>query len=246
MAFADKEPFFYITPKGYTGGVPAFYDNTEYPLTKILEDHAEIIIQEIKKFYKEDSDKLTTNFVPYNVDVKGWDTMVLYSAGVVNKQFLKYLPNTWGLIKDYPGLSLLMVSVLKPGVRLKAHFGDTDAMVRNHLGVVIPEPYPKVGMRIKAEERAWEEGKVLSFCVVNRHYAWNYSDKPRVILMVDFVKPEYLHRKREIEGKILAAEGMKLFATKFPVTNKKPIASIFLLHRILWRVANIYVKLFKS
>jgi len=245
MESSVREPFFYITPEWYKGPAPAFYNNSEYPLTKILENNADEIIQEIIEFYSKDKKKLTQNFVPYNVDSTGWDTMVLYSAGVINKQFLPCLPKTWALLKDYPGLSLLMVSVLNPGVRLKAHFGDTDAMVRNHLGVVIPEPYPKVGIRIKAEERAWEVGKVLSFCVVNRHYAWNFSDKPRIILMVDFVKPEYLHRKKEIEGKILAAEGMKLFATKFPITKKIPVWLTLILHPILGVTANIYVRLFK-
>jgi hypothetical protein len=241
-----KEPFFYITKEWYKGGAPAFYDNREYPLTKLLEDNSEIIIDEIIRFYKKDSDQTKENFVPYNMDATGWQTLVLYSGGITNKKALPYLPKTWELIKDYPGLSLLMVSILAPGVRLKAHFGDTDAMVRNHLGVVIPDVYPKLGMRIKTEERAWEVGKVLSFCVVNRHYAWNFADKPRIILMVDFVKPEYLDRKREIEGKILAAEGMKFIGTKFPILKKVPTWIVPPLHSFLGVVANLYVKLFKQ
>lgn len=246
MNHADPEPFYYITPEWYRGGAPAFYDNRAYPLTKILEDNADTIIAEILSFFRKDSDQLKPNFVPYNFDPTGWDTLVLYSSGVRNRKNIELIPKTWELLRDYPGLSLLMVSVLKPGVRLKAHFGDTDAVVRNHLGVLIPEPFPKVGICIKAEKRGWEVGKVLSFCIVNRHYAWNYSDRPRIILMVDFVKPEFLHRKSEIEGKILAAEGMKLVATKFPVTKKVPRWFVLALHAILGRVANLYVRIFNG
>ena len=89
-----KEPFFYITKKWYTGSAPAFYNNSEFPLTKLLEDNASIIIEEITHFYQTKPEQLTTNFVPYNVDVKGWDTMVLYSSGILNKHFLPFLPKT--------------------------------------------------------------------------------------------------------------------------------------------------------
>ncbi|MBX2904047.1 MAG: aspartyl/asparaginyl beta-hydroxylase domain-containing protein [Chitinophagales bacterium] len=241
-----NEPFYYITKEWYKGGSPAFYENSEYPLTHILEEHADMIVNEVISFYTNNGSKTKNNFVPYNLDTSGWQTLVLYSGGVINKENLQYLPKTWELLKDYPGLSLLMVSVLKPGTRLSAHFGDTDAIVRNHLGVLIPEPYPAIGLRIKNEERGWEVGKVLSFCVVNRHYAWNYTNKARIILMVDFVKPEFIHRKQEIEGKILAAEAMKLFATKIPITKKLPNAVVYFLHGILGRLANIYVRLFKQ
>jgi hypothetical protein len=64
--------------------------------------------------------------------------------------------------------------------------------------------------------------------------------------MVDFVKPEYLHRKREIEGKILAAEGMKFIGTKFPILKKIPTWIVPPLHSFLGVAANVYVKLFKQ
>lgn len=240
------EPFYYVTPKWFKGNLPAFFENSAYPMTRILEDHSQVIIEEIISFYSRDSDKLSKNFAPYNVDTTGWNTMTLFSYGILNPQFLGYLPRTWSLLKDYPGLSLVMVSVLSPGVRLKAHFGDTDAIIRNHLGVVIPAPLPAAGIRIKTESRGWRPGEVLSFCVLNRHYAWNFSDKPRIVLIVDFIKPEFLNQQREIEGKVLAAEGMKLIATRFPVTKKIPRWLTLFLHSVLGVCANLYVRLFKQ
>lgn len=243
---ALSEPFYFITGEWFKGNLPAFFENSEYPMTALLENNAEMIIAEIEEFYRRDSGQLSTNFVPYNVDVTGWNTMSLFSYGIVNQKFLKFLPKTWNLLKDYPGLSLVMVSVLNPGVRLKAHFGDTDAIVRNHLGVVIPAEPPVAGIRIRNQTRGWQRGKVLSFCVLNRHYAWNFSPKPRIVLIIDFIRPEFLDRQREIEGKVLAAEGMKLMATKFPVLKRIPNWLTWLMLSVLGRVANAYVRLFRS
>lgn len=240
-----REPFYYITGEWYKGNLPAFFAADEFPMTRLLEKNSKLIIDEIKNFYAQDRDKLATNFVPYNVDATGWKTMVLYSYGIVNKQFLRYLPQTWNLLKDYPGLSLVMVSVLNPGVRLKAHFGDTDAIIRNHLGVEIPAGPPVTGIRIRNVTRGWQVGKVLSFCVLNRHYAWNFSDKPRIVLIVDFIRPEFLARQKEIQGKVLAAEGMKWIATRIPVLKKIPRRLTLMLLDILGVTANIYVRIFR-
>ncbi len=81
-----NEPFFYITKEWYKGGSPAFYENSEYPLTHILEEHADIIVSEVISFYTNNGSKTKNNFVPYNLDTSGWQTLVLYSSGVINKK----------------------------------------------------------------------------------------------------------------------------------------------------------------
>lgn len=97
-----NEPFYYITKEWYKGGSPAFYENSEYPLTHILEEHADMIVNEVISFYTNNGSKTKNNFVPYNLDTSGWQTLVLYSGGVINKENLQYLPKTWELLKDFP------------------------------------------------------------------------------------------------------------------------------------------------
>lgn len=41
-----------------------------------------------------------------------------------------------------------------------------------------------------AETRNWQDGKCLIFDDTVKHEAWNYSDKTRIVLLVDFKKPE--------------------------------------------------------
>ena len=240
MNVANRPPFYYVFNEWYKGGAPAFYHENEFPLTSILLENKEIIQEEIASFYKTNGRLLKQNFSPYNTDEKGWKTIVLDSYGILNKKHIKFFPKTWELVKNYPGLSLFMVAVLKPNTTLKAHFGDTDAIVRNHLGIIIPGELPNLGIRIKTEERSWTKDNVLSFCVVNRHKAWNHTNSDRVILMIDFVKPEYLNIKKEIWGKVLAAELMKWISNKILITKKLPKWTVLIIHSFLGKLIQIY------
>ena len=62
-------------------------------------------------------------------------------------------------------------------------------MLRLHLGLIVPEPHDQLGIRVETDVRHWEEGRVLIFDDAYEHEAWNRSDRVRVVLFVDFVKP---------------------------------------------------------
>jgi aspartyl/asparaginyl beta-hydroxylase (cupin superfamily) len=80
------------------------------------------------------------------------------------------------------------------------------------------------------ERQCWKEGDVLAIQIARRHYAWNYTDKPRLVLVVDVVRPEFMERRYEVASKALAAIGMKFFATKWPVLKKLPAPLTRLIH----------------
>jgi len=90
-----------------------------------------------------------------------------------------------------------------------------------------------LGFRVKSEERCWEEGKVLAVCEANRHYVWNYTDRKRIILLVDTIHPDYVNKKYYICSGSLAVLVMKLISTKFPVTKKSPAWLVWIIHKIL-------------
>ena len=127
------------------------------------------------------------------------------------------------------------IAVLRPHTRVKAHFGDSNAIIRSHLGIVVPGKYPELGFRNGSKERCWEEGKVLAICIAHRHYVWNNTDRKRIILLVDTINPLYVNKKLYICGGMLAAAILKTIATNFPITKKTPAFLVRLLHQpITW------------
>ncbi len=46
-----------------------------------------------------------------------------------------------------------------------------------------------MAIRVDSQVCHWHEGKVLIFDDAYEHEAWNHTDKTRVVLFVDFVKP---------------------------------------------------------
>jgi ornithine lipid ester-linked acyl 2-hydroxylase len=93
------------------------------------------------------------------------------------------------LVRKIPGLRTAMFSILEPGKRLPPHRGPYNGVLRLHLGLLVPEPPTSFGSRIGPELRHWREGEVLIFDDAHEHEAWNETDRPRVVLFVDFLKP---------------------------------------------------------
>jgi aspartyl/asparaginyl beta-hydroxylase (cupin superfamily) len=54
------------------------------------------------------------------------------------------------------------------------------------LGLVVP---PGCLLRVAGETRAWQEGRCLIFDDTLEHEAWNNSDQPRGVLLLDFLRP---------------------------------------------------------
>ena len=92
------------------------------------------------------------------------------------------------------------ISVLNPGTQVRPHFGPTNARVRLHLGIDVPEGAGiKVGSRIeryilnfvylhkamKKHVGSWAEGRCIAFDDAFQHAVWHNGTRPRVVLIVD-------------------------------------------------------------
>lgn len=228
-----KRVFFYVTPGWYDGNSPVFFDPTQLPGTRILEDNYATIKEEIEAYYAAHAEEFQPNFTPYAYKEQGWKTINLYSY------FLKYnrncakLPRTNEIVSRIPGMSMCQIAVLDAHTRIKAHFGDTDAIIRSHLGIRVPGTLPELGLRVRRKYVTWEEGKVFAFCIAHRHYAWNNTDRPRIALVVDTFKEAYMPRRYAIAGNALAAIVTKAIATRLPITKRIPAPLAHAIHRPL-------------
>lgn len=175
-------------------GNPPVYDNATFPWAREIEKDWHLIRAELDPLLQRQQD--LPSFHELSADVKtistdsAWKTFFLAGYGASSERNIAQCPNTWRIVQRIPGLKTAMFSIFEPGKHLPAHRGPYNGVLRLHLGLIVPEAEPgKLAIRVENEICHWQEGKALIFDDAYEHEAWNHTDKTRVVLFVDFVKP---------------------------------------------------------
>jgi aspartyl/asparaginyl beta-hydroxylase (cupin superfamily) len=174
-------------------GNPAVYDNSVFPWAKEIEREWPAIRTELDGVLKRKDElpgfhEISTDVATITQD-RDWKTFFLCGYGMRSDNNVKQCPETWRIVNKIPGLITAMFSILEPGKHIPHHRGPYNGVLRLHLGLIIPEPREKVKIRVGNEICHWSNGKALIFDDAYDHEAWNGSDKLRVVLFVDFIKP---------------------------------------------------------
>jgi len=143
--------------------------------------------REIRDEYLGIVDALTP-WVERKLYGEGWDVFGLYDFphGQPLAANLARCPRTRELIERHvPRHGAAGFSVLAPGTRIAPHEGWPGSFLRFHLPLIVPEG--DCGLRVGATFVRWQEGLPLVFDDRVRHEAWNLTDAPRVVLLLDFV-----------------------------------------------------------
>lgn len=174
-------------------GNPPVYDNATFPWAAEIEREWHLIRAELDRVLERQSE--LPSFQDIAADVRTittdnhWKTFFLLGYGLKSEQNIAQCPETWRIVQKIPGLKTAMFSIFEPGKHLPPHRGPYNGVLRLHLGLIVPEPREKLGIRVDRTLCNWTEGKVLIFDDAYEHEAWNHTDKTRVVLFVDFVKP---------------------------------------------------------
>ena len=156
-----------------------YLHTSDFPFTSLLEDHWLTVRDELEALHKQ-------NFVAWPEKFlygQGWDVFGFYAFGTKLTENCKLCPKTTALLEQIPGLTTAGFSSLQPGTHIEAHTGYTNAVLRCHLGLIVPEGCT---MRVGDETRSWQEGKVLVFDDTVEHEVWHRGGEPRIILLLDF------------------------------------------------------------
>ena len=124
---------------------------------------------------------------PESIYEGNWDVYGLWDLqGCLLEDNAARCPNTVSVLTQIPNLRTAGFSKLGAGAHIKPHKGYTDAVLRCHLGLVIPEG----DCALKVEETVynWQEGKAFIFNDRLLHEAWNYTDSDRYVLLLDLYK----------------------------------------------------------
>jgi Aspartyl/Asparaginyl beta-hydroxylase len=127
-----------------------------------------------------------------NINRSGrWSVLFLYERGRKNEHNCSLCPQTVAVIEANRTVlslgGLAYFSLLEPDTHIAPHKGPTNLRLRCHLGIDVPAG---CGLRVGGIARTWEEGRCLVFDDSCTHEAWNDSDRPRVVLVVDLWHPD--------------------------------------------------------
>jgi beta-hydroxylase len=162
----------------------AFVGALEANWTLIRGEVARLMMRKDSSAFRETSgDDLTL------AQDRGWRTAPLLSYGFRNEATIAQCPETWRLLQNVPHLVGAMFSILEPGRFLPSHRGPYNGVLRLHLGLIVPEPHERIGIRVAHQILRWEEGRALIIDDTVEHEAWNDTDHTRCILFLDFARP---------------------------------------------------------
>lgn len=219
-----RGPWYYFYSNGNSNYKnDTYYDSNSFIFSKILEDNYDIIYNEITSYITYNAQKLKPYFDKDLVNSPNkWKSFSFYFFGVrISKDAIKSCPMTLSLLNQIPGLISASVSVMEPNSEIKPHYGDTDAIYRCHFGIEIPSGLPQCGFRVGYEDRGWETGKLLVFNDAAYHKGWNYSQKRRIVLIFDIIRPEFRNKQNWICSLILGHMSFQIFIDFFSLKRKK-------------------------
>jgi ornithine lipid ester-linked acyl 2-hydroxylase len=147
-------------------------------LAGVLSDHAALPnFQEISK----DQIEIT--------DDDRWKTFFLYGYGFEAKLGVEMCPRTAALMRQIPGMTTAMFSILSPRKHILDHRGPYKGVLRYHLGLIVPKDAEACRIRVGDDFRHWEAGVSMIFDDTFNHEVWNETDETRVVLFVDVLRP---------------------------------------------------------
>ncbi len=215
--FTGKKPSFMHFP-----GLPAieFYERADFPwLDSIEAATAEIRAEligvladgpSILQPYIELAEGVPVNEWRELNHSRRWGVYFLWREGVAIREHLARCPRTAAALEawprcDVPGCSPTAVfSILDAGTRIPPHTGVNNTRLVVHLPLIVP---PGCGFRVGAERREWLPGKAFVFDDTMEHEAWNDSDTPRAVLILDIWSPFLSAAERDLVRSLTAGVG---------------------------------------
>jgi beta-hydroxylase len=116
-----------------------------------------------------------------------WKSFVFEAYGYHVPRNRALCPRTSQLLSQVPGLVLAMFSMMDPGTHVPLHTGVSKALINVHLGLDVPEGDCRI--EVDGKSSGWENGKLLVLDDTFPHQVWNYTDRSRVVLLMQIRRP---------------------------------------------------------
>ncbi len=221
---------YFLKESSYDGVHPHYYDPAEFPWVPALEAHYRTIVQEISGLVDGSEDMPPNLNPPYLSSPDAWRNFYFFNFRWYNhRNCLKY-PQTYAILQSIPNISFAGITVLEPHSKVLPHIGETNAIIRCHLGLQIPGQYMDCGIEVGGEKRGYHQGQLLMFSDAHMHTTWNDTGERRFMLILDVIHPDFVQKGDWVCANSLAALTIKYIDERIPVIKILPdlILSIWL------------------
>ena len=142
-----------------------------------------------------------------------WKEFNILAHGKVNTPAITLLPQTLKIILELQDATTMIlggskVSLMQPGTIVRPHTGQTNARLRIHLGIAIPNG-PRI--RVGNETKSWIEGKCLVIDDSYVHEVWHPGTERRIVLIVDVWHPEMNDRMRRDSLSVVSPQQQEFY-----------------------------------
>jgi ornithine lipid ester-linked acyl 2-hydroxylase len=177
-SLVGDQPFFPLERFPWVAHVEANWETIAQELRAILADR-----EALPSFQEISKDQIAIT------DDDRWKTFFLYGYGFEADLGVELCPKTAAIMREIPGMTTAMFSILSPHKHILAHRGPYKGVLRYHLGLIVPQNAQDCRIRVDSEIRHWEAGRSMVFDDTFDHEVWNDTDETRVVLFVDVLRP---------------------------------------------------------
>ncbi|MGB3591797.1 MAG: aspartyl/asparaginyl beta-hydroxylase domain-containing protein [Nonlabens sp.] len=217
MQTDEKLWFSHRNPR-YGGSFPEYFEPGEFPWAIDVERKAAQITQEVLEYldnkrtpFNKYFNKVLTNFP------NDWE-LVFFRFWGKQLQPLSQLPTLNTIFKNNDQLLSLGISKLAAGAAIKPHAGDSNAYVRCHLPIIVPDRSRQCFIEVNGKPRMWKKGKLLIFCDAYEHRAVNLLETDRIVLIFDVLLPHFAHNREYLIKDVRTS----LFTQRYPILQRLP------------------------
>ena len=137
-----------------------------------------------------------------------WDAFFFYNHGVRYDANHARCPRTSALLESIELCRIarqapeICFSLIRPQSSILPHHGVTNIRLVFHLPLIVPSD---CALSVGGIEHRWREGEPILFDDTFQHEAWNRSDQPRLILLMDCWNPHLTEVEKEAVRHVVEA-----------------------------------------
>lgn len=170
-----------------------FYDYKKIcPELEILRDNRDIIIKDIENVNNSSWDDWPEKNL-YTEDMT-WKILPFYGFDMWITHNCNLCPNIVKVIKKIPNLRTALLSKISPDTKLSPHKGWgnlSNNILRSHYGISVPD---KCYLYVENEKKRIKDNEIIIFDDSKLHYAENFGDAERTILIIDIKRPDFVKK----------------------------------------------------
>jgi beta-hydroxylase len=195
-----------------------YQDADRFPEVKLLRDNWQAIAAEANALYEGGDIRPYTalNDVGfYSFAKRGWTRFYLNWYGHIPASAERLCPKTLELLRQVPSVRAAMFAVLPPGGKLTQHRDPYAGSVRYHLGLSTPND-DRCHILVDGIPYSWRDGEGVLFDETYIHWAFNKTERHRIILFCDIERPLWTPFMRVFNRFMGGLLGSATVARNFP------------------------------